>query len=181
MKRHIFICMAQLISRTFDTGQLQILTNFINAPLMTQKLPYGALFGPEESLDPTSLRMKTEKPLQSHHNVTQRWSMNFCPWIFHQTMVPCGFNNMVLRPTRQWLPSLRFVVCFYSGWFLVSVMCHGILVRRTYKLQTFFCGVIWKVKCIVIDLQTYMHSKKTYGNKSPNFQKKHFKPLCAAS
>ena len=46
--------MAQLISRTFDTGQLQILTNFINAPLMTQKLLYGALFGPEESLDPTS-------------------------------------------------------------------------------------------------------------------------------
>jgi len=60
------------LSRTFDTGQLQILMNFINAPLMTQKLPYGALFGPEESLDPTSLRMKTEKPPQSHHNITQR-------------------------------------------------------------------------------------------------------------
>ena len=66
-----FICIAQLISRTFDTGQLQILTNFINAPLMTQKLLYGALFGPEESLDPTSLRMKTEKPSQSHWNITQ--------------------------------------------------------------------------------------------------------------
>ena len=36
-----------------------------------QKLPYGALFGSEESLDPTSLRMKTEKPTQSHC-VTQR-------------------------------------------------------------------------------------------------------------
>jgi len=36
--RHIFICMAQLISRTFDTGQTQILTNFINAPLITQKV-----------------------------------------------------------------------------------------------------------------------------------------------
>ena len=34
--------------KTFDTGQLQILTNFIKAPLMTRKLPYGALFGPEE-------------------------------------------------------------------------------------------------------------------------------------
>jgi len=70
--RHIFICMALLISRTFDTGQMQILTNFIKTPLMTQKLPYGALFGPEGSLDPTSLRMKTEKPSQSHRNVTQR-------------------------------------------------------------------------------------------------------------
>jgi len=48
------------------------LTNFINAQLTTQKLPYGALFRPEESLDPTSLRMKTEKPSRSHRNVTQR-------------------------------------------------------------------------------------------------------------
>jgi len=32
--------MAQLMNRTFDTGQLQILTNFINAALMTRKLPY---------------------------------------------------------------------------------------------------------------------------------------------
>ena len=62
--------MAQLTSRTFDTGQLQILTNFIIAPLMTQKLPYGVLFGPGESLDSTSLRMKTEKPSQSHRNIT---------------------------------------------------------------------------------------------------------------
>ena len=30
---------------------------------MTRNLPYGALFGPEESFDPTSLRMKTEKPI----------------------------------------------------------------------------------------------------------------------
>jgi len=66
-----FICMAQLISRTFDIGQLQILTNFINAPLMTQKLPYSALFGPEDSLDPTSIGMKAEKPSQSHRNITQ--------------------------------------------------------------------------------------------------------------
>ena len=50
----------------------QILTKFINAPLMTQKLPCGALFGPEESLGATSLRMETEKPSQSHRNVTQR-------------------------------------------------------------------------------------------------------------
>ena len=127
---NIFICMAQLISRIFDTGQLQILTNIINAPLMTKKLPYRMLFGPEETLDPPSLRMKTEKPSQSHDNVTQRWSMNFCLRIFHQTMVPCAFNKMVLRPIRQWLESLRFAVCFRSGWFLVSVMCHGLLVRR---------------------------------------------------
>jgi len=26
---------------------------------------------------------------------------DFCPRIFHQTIVPCGFNKMVLRPTRQ--------------------------------------------------------------------------------
>jgi len=30
-------------------------------------------------------------------------------------------------------------------------------------------------------LTTYMHSKKTYRKISPNFQKKHFKLLCAAS
>ena len=32
--------------QNFRTDRVQILTNFINAPLMTQKLPYGALFGP---------------------------------------------------------------------------------------------------------------------------------------
>ena len=63
--------MAQLISRAFDTGQLQILTNFINAPLVTCD-PYGTQCGPEKSMDPTSLRMKMEKPSQSHGNVTQR-------------------------------------------------------------------------------------------------------------
>ena len=47
--------------------------------------------------------------------------------------------------------------------------------------RLFFCGVIWKVKCTVIALQTYIHSKRTYGKKSPNFQKKHLEPLCAAS
>jgi len=179
--RYIFICMVQLISKTFDTDQLQVLTNFINAPLMTKYLPYGALFGPEKSLDPTSLRMKTEKPSQSHCSVIQRWSMNFFPRIFHPKTVHCGFNKMVLWPTRQWLASLRFAVCFRSGWFLVSVRCHALLVRRTSQLQTFFCGVIWKVKCTVLALHTYTHSKKTYGKKSPNIQKKHFKPLCAPS
>ena len=72
MMRHIFICMAQLMSRTFDTGQLQILINFTIVPFITQKLHFGVLFGPEESLDPTSLRMKMDKPSQSHHNITQR-------------------------------------------------------------------------------------------------------------
>ena len=67
-----FICMAQLINRTFDTGQMKILTNFINAPRMTKILPHFALFGPEESFDSTILRMNEEKPLESHRNVTQR-------------------------------------------------------------------------------------------------------------
>jgi hypothetical protein len=40
------------------------------------------------------------------------------------------------------------------------VNIHGLLVHQTYHLQTFFCGVIWKVKCTVFALQTYMHSKK---------------------
>ena len=40
----------------------------------------------------------------------------------------------------------------------------------------FFCGVIWKT-CTVLALQTYMHSKKIHGKKSPNFQKKHFQAL----
>jgi len=41
-------------------------------PTYDPNLPYGAPFGPVETLDPTSLRMKTEEPSQSHHNVTQR-------------------------------------------------------------------------------------------------------------
>jgi len=49
---------------------------------------------------------------QARRNVTQRWSMNFYPRIFHQTVLPCGFNKMVLRPTRLWLASLCFVLCF---------------------------------------------------------------------
>ena len=60
-------CTAQWTSRTLGTGQLQILTNFISVSFMTQKL----LFGPEESLDPTSLRMKTGRPSQAHR-VTHR-------------------------------------------------------------------------------------------------------------
>jgi hypothetical protein len=43
--------------------------------------------------------------------------MNFCPRIFHQTVVPCAFNKMVLRPARLRLASLRFAVCFRSGWY----------------------------------------------------------------
>jgi len=64
--------MAQLISRTFGSDLLQILMNITNAPFMSQKLPFGVLFGPAESLDPASLRMKTDKPSQSHLNVIQR-------------------------------------------------------------------------------------------------------------
>ena len=71
--RQIFICMAQLISRTFDTCQLKILTNFIIVPFMTQKVLFSVLFGPVESLDPTSLRMKTYKLSQSYHNNRERW------------------------------------------------------------------------------------------------------------
>lgn len=33
-----FICVVQLISRTYDSGQLQILTNFTNAPFKTKKV-----------------------------------------------------------------------------------------------------------------------------------------------
>jgi len=52
--------MAQLISRTLDTGQLQILMNFTSVPFMTKTLLFGVLYGLEESLDPTSLRMKMD-------------------------------------------------------------------------------------------------------------------------
>jgi hypothetical protein len=58
--RHIFICVAQLISQTIDTAQLQILMNFASVPFMTQNLLCGVLYGPEESLDPTTLRMKMD-------------------------------------------------------------------------------------------------------------------------
>jgi hypothetical protein len=62
--------MTQLISRDFDIRQLQILTNFTIVPFMTQTLLFGVLFGPEEYLDPTYLRMKTDKPSLSYRNVT---------------------------------------------------------------------------------------------------------------
>jgi hypothetical protein len=38
-------------------------------PVMNQTLFFVVLFGPEESFDPIYLRMKTDKPLQSHRNV----------------------------------------------------------------------------------------------------------------
>ena len=110
----IFICMAQLISRTVDTGQMRIVTNFTNILFMIQNLLFGVLFGPEESMDPTSLRMKMGKPSQSHHNVTQRWSMNFWSQSVHQN-ITCCFNKMVLWPTQQWSAWLCFTFCFHSG------------------------------------------------------------------
>jgi hypothetical protein len=58
--RHILICVAQLISWNIDTGQLQILMNFTSGPFMTQQLLFGVLYGPQESLDPASLRMKMD-------------------------------------------------------------------------------------------------------------------------
>jgi hypothetical protein len=50
-----------VISRTFDTGQMQILTNFTNIPFMTQNLLFHVLFGPEESTDPTSYFFEDEE------------------------------------------------------------------------------------------------------------------------
>jgi hypothetical protein len=41
-------------------------------PRYDPKLPFDVLFGPEESLDATTLGMKTDKPSESHHSVTQR-------------------------------------------------------------------------------------------------------------
>jgi len=54
-----------------DTGQLQILTNLTSVPFMTQKSQFFVLFGPEESLDRTSLRMKTDRPSHSRRNVSR--------------------------------------------------------------------------------------------------------------
>jgi hypothetical protein len=87
---------------------------------MTKKLLFIVLFGPEESLDPASLRMKTDKPSQSYRNITERCSINFYPQSFHQT-ITCGF---VLRPTWQWLVCMCFVICLCSRWFLMLVMSH---------------------------------------------------------
>jgi hypothetical protein len=41
-------------------------------PFMIQKLLFGVLFGPGESMNPTSPRMNTDQPSQSHRNVTKR-------------------------------------------------------------------------------------------------------------
>jgi len=63
---HISIYMTQLTNITSDTRELQILTNFTNVPFMTQKLLFVVLFGPQESVDPTSLSMKTDKTSLSY-------------------------------------------------------------------------------------------------------------------
>jgi hypothetical protein len=63
--------------KPYDTRQLQILTNFTNVPFMTQKLLFGVLFNPEESLGPTSSSIKTDKSSLSYKNFTQMWSINF--------------------------------------------------------------------------------------------------------
>jgi len=76
--RKIFIYMSELISRTFNTGQIQIFINFTNVPFMTKNLLFGVLSGPQESLDPTSLRL--------------RWKSHYS----HITM---------LRRDDQWIPS----------------------------------------------------------------------------
>ena len=41
------------------------------------------------------------------------------------------FQQNSVRPTQQWLAWLRLTVCFHSGWFLVLVTCHGLLVHWT--------------------------------------------------
>jgi hypothetical protein len=46
-------------------------------PFMTQTLQFGVLFGPEESRDPTSYRMKMDQLSQSHHTATQIRSIKF--------------------------------------------------------------------------------------------------------
>jgi hypothetical protein len=43
-----------------------------HCPLYDPKFLFGVLLGPEESLDPTSLRVKADKPSQSYHNATKR-------------------------------------------------------------------------------------------------------------
>jgi len=69
--RQIFICMSKLICRTFNIGQIQILINFTNMPFMTKNLLFGVLFGPQESMDPTSLRWRW-KSHQSHITMLHR-------------------------------------------------------------------------------------------------------------
>ena len=64
--------MAQLISSTFDTSQMQILKNFDTNLFLTQMLSFGVLFRQDESMDPTSLTTKMGQPSQSHRNATQR-------------------------------------------------------------------------------------------------------------
>jgi hypothetical protein len=54
------------------TFQLQNLTNFTIVPFKTQMLHFDVLFGPEESMNPTSLSMKTIKPSLSNPNLVQR-------------------------------------------------------------------------------------------------------------
>jgi len=50
------------------------------------------------------------------------------------------FSKMVLRLTQREFPWLYFVGCFRNDWFLLMVMCPGLLTHRTSQLLTFFFG-----------------------------------------
>jgi hypothetical protein len=72
MARHIFICLAQLISRTFDIGQLRTLTNFTSTPLMMQRYHFVCCLL-SRSLWTLLLWGWRSLSHQSHCRVTQRW------------------------------------------------------------------------------------------------------------
>jgi hypothetical protein len=93
-----------------------------HCPFMTQKLHFGVLCGPEESLDPTSLRMKMDKPSQYYTEMISEFLAPKLP-LNHNL----GFQQDGTTAHMAWL---HFSISFHSGWFLVLVMCSGLHIRQ---------------------------------------------------
>jgi len=81
-----FIHMVELISRTYDICQLQIITNITNAPLR----PKSHCLVQTSSC--TLLLWGWRHTGHRSHIARLQWSINFYPQSFHQT-ITCGFKQ----------------------------------------------------------------------------------------
>jgi hypothetical protein len=177
--RHIFSCMAQLISRAFDTGQVQILTNFTNAPLMTQIYLLVCCLVQRSHW---TLLLWGWRWTSHHSHITTLHRDD--PWISS----PKSSTKPYLMVSTRWcmahtaVISMAVLRCLFPQWVISrfgDVPWPPRLSDQT--AADFFLWVIWRVKCTVFALQMYMHSSKQYEKKSPKFQKKYFDKLCASS
>jgi hypothetical protein len=128
--------------QTFVTRQLQISTNFINVPFVTQKLHFGMMFCPEES----ELHFFENEDGQAIAVTSQTHTEMIN--VFLAPKLPPNHNlwsqqNGSTAHTAV-ISMMRFAFCFRSGRFLVAVMCHGLLVRQTSQHLIFSVGLFDK-------------------------------------